>query len=238
MFHKHEAFAFLPLIALFTGAGCQCPDGNAVDAVRYVAADFQLDTSTVAYASKAQSAPGGGAIAFDRATIVAGGSAGPATASDMVLYLMAAGCHPDESGAAVCDLQFDLALTIHDVSRHPSLPLTVALDDRSAALRLESSSSPVQVPCTGKPGVDGGLCSGGPDPGAPPDKEVFYSGIQGQLILTSLDENCTDVLSICALTAAGTFQASATGPDGEALSLTAGSITAADTLMYRHTCPN
>jgi hypothetical protein len=94
------------------------------------------------------------------------------------------------------------------------------------------------VPCTGKPGVDGGLCVDVSDSGASTDKEVTYSAIQGQLILTNLDENCTDVLSICALTAAGTFQVSATGPEGEALSLSAGTLSATDTLTYRHTCPN
>ncbi len=65
---------------------------------------------------------------------------------------------------------------------------------------------------------------------------MLYTGVQGQVSLSALAEDCTDVLSICALTAAGSFQLTATGPNGEALSLSTGTITAADTLMYRGTC--
>jgi len=235
-----KAFPLICLVPLSVGAGCACPQGNAVEAARLVQAGFQLASSTVAYTGNASSRPGGGAIAFDRSTILEGSSPGPASRTDLAVYMMAPGCHPDASGATICDWSFDLAVTVHGVPPHPTVPLTIALDDRSAAAQVNGQFHPTPVygPCPDKPGLaDAGVsCVVSTDP--PASGYVPYSGIQGQLTLTSLDENCTDVLSVCALTAAGTFELAATGPAGESLSLSEGTIAAADTLMYRQTCPN
>jgi|GEM_PF-5963909 len=235
-----KAFALLSLMALSAGAGCGCPQGNAVEAARSVQADFQLASPTVPYTGHASSRPGGTSIAFDRSTILQGSSPGPASRTDLALYLMAPGCHPDESGSMICDWSFDLVVTVHGVPARPTLPLTIGLDDQSAAVQVNSQFHPAPVygPCPDKPGLDdaGVSCVVSTDP--PASGDVPYSSVQGQLTLTTLDENCTDVLSSCALTAAGTFQLAATGPAGEALSLNAGMIAAADTLAYRKTCPN
>jgi hypothetical protein len=205
-----------------------------------VSAEFQLVTAAETYTGHATSPPSGQGIAFDRATIPETGG-GPKSATDLVLYTMSPGCHPDATGATVCDWGFDVLVTIHGVGPDPSLPLTVAIDDSSAAVQVTSQPPPVLGPCTDKPGLEdaGVKCSVVSDSSTQTGtSDATYTGLQGLLTLTQLAEDCTDVLSVCALTAQGAFELTGTGPGGEALSLTSGTVTAADTLMYRDTCPN
>lgn len=225
---------------LVGGAACTCPKGNVLTAARNVSAEFQLVTATETYAGHATSPPSGQGISFDRSTIASTGS-GPQTGTDLILYTMSPGCHPDATGGTVCDWGFDVLVTIHGVAPKSSLPLTIAIDDASTAVQVTSQPPPIFGPCPDKPGLGdaAGKCSVISDSSTQTaTDDATYTGLQGLLSLTQLAEDCTDVLSTCALTAQGSFQLTGTGPHGETLSLTSGSVTAADTLMYRDTCPN
>lgn len=231
--------AVLPLVVglLVATGGCTCPKGNAVTASRDVAADFQLVTATQTYTGHATSPPSGQGIAYDRATIPTLDSpTAPARGTNLALYTMSPGCHPDATGTVVCDWAFAVAVTIPGVGPSPALPLTIALDDATATVRVDGTPPPILGPCPGKPDT-GSKCPVVTDASTDDGTDsATYTGLQGQVTLTQLAEDCTDVLSICALTAAGTLQLTATGPNGEALSLSAGTIAAADTLTYQATC--
>ncbi|HEY6475682.1 MAG TPA: hypothetical protein VI456_03820 [Polyangia bacterium] len=235
---KGTIAALLPFGALLVvGWGCACPKGNVVVASRDVGFVFQLSTPAEIYMGQGTSPPSGDGIEFDRATLPVMDPDKPAaSATDLVLHALAPGCHPDTTGAVVCDWSFDVFATIHGVNPHAGLPLTIDLDDSSASVKVAGSPPPVLGPCPDKPGLaDAGVkCAVPSDAG--PAAFVTYEGLQGQMTLTELAENCTNVLSICALTAQGTFQLTGVGPNGEALSMTSGTLLAADTLMYRDMC--
>jgi len=214
------------------GLACGCPKGNVVVPLRNVSFDLQLWTADQLLTSHGSSSPSGDGISFDRTTIYISGPQTPTPLpDDLLLYSMSPGCHPDDSGAAVCDWEIRSRLTIHGVKAGPA---TIYLDDQRAELLLSVMMTPPPAtgPCPGKPGLYGCPIDGG-TADAP---YVPYTNLNGQVVLTVLDENCTQALSTCALTAQGTFALTATGPGVEVVSLAAGTLTAADTFMYRSSC--
>ena len=229
-----HAFAARIGIALaLLGIACGCPKGNVVVPAREVTFDLQLQTSEVSLAGHGSSPPGGSGISFDRATIaIPDPQATPPLLDDLVLYSTSPGCHPDSSGSSTCDWDVRSRLTVHGVATGPA---AIDLDDQRARLELSAvmTAPPATGPCPGKPGVTGCTVDGG-ETGAP--AYVAFSDLSGQLSITGLAENCTDALSSCALTAQGTFSLTAMGPDEEMVSLVAGSMTAADTFVYRSSC--
>jgi hypothetical protein len=225
--------ASLLSVLLVLGVGCGCPKGNEVVASRDVSFGFQLVTAADTYAGHADSPPSGEAIAFDRATLTSSPDGPTAGADDLLLYALAPGCHADDTGAKICDWGFRIYVTIHGVGRLPNLPPAIAVGDTSAAVNVVGEPPPVPEPCPDKPELAdvGGTCNI-----STPEAPVAYHGLAGQFVLTELAEDCTDVVSICALTAQGSFHLTAVGPNGEALSATDGALVAADSLMYRDTC--
>jgi len=214
------------------GLACGCPKGNVVVPARNVSFDLQLWTADQMLTGHGSSPPAGDGISFDRATIVTPDpQTPPPLPDDLVLYSMAPGCHPDDSGTAVCDWDIRSQLTVHGVMAGPAL---INLDDQRAELLLSAVMTPPPAtgPCPGKPGIYGCPADGGGATVA----YVPYTNLTGQLALTALAENCTQALSSCALTAQGTLALTATGPGAEAVSLGAGTLTAADTFIYRSSC--
>lgn len=212
------------------GLGCGgCPTGNAVQPARDVTFDLQLQpVGGALLTGHGSSPPDGEGLSFDRTTITVSGSQVPPHASDdLVLVAMAPGCHPDSTGASLCDYLLRSWLIVHQVAPGAS---SIDLDDSRAALAL--SVTPVVAgstgPCPGKPGL-----SGCPTATAPDGPMVAYTGIAGHLDLSELSQDCTDAISSCALTAAGAFTVSASTPQGDTVELASGSLTAADTLLYQ-----
>lgn len=146
---------------------------------------------------------------------------------------MSPGCHADATGSRICDRQLRFRLTVHGVARGAA---SYQLDDRHAALELQVGAPIVVIPgpCPGKPGLNG--CDTSPEP---PDLPfVAYTSLGGSLTLAGLEEDCTDVLSECALAADGSFALSASSPTGEIVDLTSGIVSASDSFNHRaeNTC--
>ena len=212
------------------GLGCgSCPTGNAVEPAREVTFDLHLQlVGGALLTGRGSSPPDGEGLSFDRTTIAVGGAQVPPPASnDLVMFAMTPSCHPDSTGATVCDYLLRSWLIVHQVAPGTS---SIELDDSRAALAL--SVTPVVTgstgPCPGKPGL-----SGCPTTTSPDGPMVAYTGIAGHLDLSELSQDCTDVISSCALAAAGSFTVSASTPQGDAVELASGSLTAADTLVYQ-----
>jgi hypothetical protein len=214
------------LVLSVVALGCGCPTGNVVVPARDVTFDLQLLAGGVQLTGHGSSPTSGEGISFDRATIAIGGGAGPPAPGDLRLSAMSPGCHADATGSPVCDRMVRALLTIHGVSKGAA---SYTLDDTRAELELAVDVPPAAFgPCPGKPGLDG--CAEA-DAGVS-SPYVAQHGITGLLTMTSLAEDCTDVISGCALAARGTFNLSAQGAGGDTIALSSGAVTATDTLSY------
>lgn len=240
MVGEHTLSSVFLLVAFFLftlSVACapSCPTGNVVVPARDVSFALQLQTADGPLTSHGSSPPDGEGISFDRATIVVADPQGsPLASGDLGLYSLSPGCHPDSAGNAVCDRDIRIRLTIHGVMTGVT---SVDLDDQRAQLQMSvaPTGSPATGPCPGKPGLTGCAADGGQ---AGTGTYVSTSGLTGHLDVTQLAEDCTGVLSSCALAAQGTFELSAMGPSGEPVKLSSGTLTAADTLMARTSCDN
>lgn len=219
--------SLLPVVSL----ACGCPAGNRVLPERTVYAELLLQADGESLSGHLLSSPSGDGIAYDRATIPASGVAGPASANDLVLLAMAPGCHPDATGATICDRTIRARLTVHGVAAGAA---SYVLDDENALLEVQVvPASTALSPCPDKPGLSG---SCNVNPAADPPF-VTATGLSGSLTLAGLSQDCTNVLQECALSADGLFALAATTPTGR-VELTSGTVTARDTLQYRaaNTC--
>ena len=215
-------------------ASCGCPEGNIVVPSRNVTGDLRWRSGDAALSLDGHfsSSPSGDGIAYDRATVPIGGEPSPALRTDLVLSAMSPGCHPDTAGARVCDRNLRVRLTVHGVALGAG---SYGLDDAHANLELQvgNPSTGGSGPCPDKPGLTGCSTNVSPEPAF-----VAYTAVSGSLVLSRLEQDCTDVLRECGLTAAGAFELSAATPAGDALELTSGIVSAQDTFMYRaaNTC--
>jgi hypothetical protein len=212
---------------------CGCPEGNIVMPSRNVTGDlrWRAGDATLSLDGHFSSSPSGDGISYDRATVPIGGEPGPALRTDLVLYAMSPGCHADATGARVCDRNLRVRLTVHGVALGAG---SYGLDDTHANLELQvGNPTGAGQPCPDKPGLDGCTTNVTPEPAF-----VAYTAVSGSLVLSRLEEDCTDALRECALTAEGTFAISAATPAGDALELTSGIVGAQDTFMRRdpNTC--
>jgi hypothetical protein len=215
--------------------GCGCPSGNSVEAERNVSGLLRWQSGDQAqiFDGHFLSSPrSGDGISYDRATIPMTGDPPPALPTDLVLFAMAPGCHTDATGASICDRQLRVRLTVHGVARGAA---SYPLDDAHAALELQVGDPFVagHDPCPDKPYLTG--CNANPTPDPP---FVAYAALSGNLALSRLEEDCTDVLRECALAADGTFAVSASTPAGELVELTDGVVSASDSFNHRdaNTC--
>jgi hypothetical protein len=191
-----------------------------------VSFDLQMLAAGVSLTGHGSSPPSGAGISFDRATIAGAAPAGPPAPGDLLLFAMSPGCHPDATGAAVCDRAIEVLLTVHGVA---SGAASYPLDDTRAELQLAVDEIPAATgPCPGKPGLTG--CAADAGALAP---FVTQPGIAGLLTLTRLAEDCTDVIAGCALDVDGTFDVTARSTGGDTVALASGAVTAADTFSYQ-----
>jgi len=189
--------------------------------------DLQMLSAGVQLTGHGSSPPSGSGISFDRATIAGAGDFAPPAAGDLLLFAMSPGCHPDSTGAAVCDRTVRILLTVHGVA---SGAASYTLDDAHAELGLAVDELPPATgPCPGKPGLTG--CPS-PDAGAP-SRYVAQTGIGGLLTMPRLAENCTDAIASCALDADGTCAVTTGRAGGHPVGLTSGTVGAADTFSYQ-----
>lgn len=216
-------------------AACGCPEGNIVVPSRNVTGDLRWRSgdATLSLDGHFLSSPSGEGISYDRATVPIGGEPAPAHRTDLVLEAMSPGCHADATGARLCDRNLRVRLTVHGVSLGAG---SYGLDDTHAKLELQlgnPTTPPGNAPCPGKPGLTGCNTNVTPEPAF-----VAYTAVTGSLVLSRLQEDCSDVLRECALTAEGSFAVSAATPAGDALELASGIIGAQDTFMHRdaNTC--
>jgi hypothetical protein len=227
----------LMLVSLLLSVGlsaCGCPAGNGVVAARTVAGDlrWQSPDDTEVLDGHFLSSPSGDGISYDRATIPMSGASAPALPTDLVLFGMSSGCHAGAAGARTCDRNLRVRLTIHDVAPGPA---TYVLDDAHANLEVQVGAVvvPGNDPCPDKPDLMG--CNSHPTPDPP---FVPYTMVSGTLALSRLDQDCTDVLDACSLTADGSFMVSASSPEGALVELTSGTVSARDSFNHRdaNTC--
>jgi hypothetical protein len=221
-----SSWTTIPLALSVTALGCGCPRGNLVVAARNVGFDLQLMTAGTELTGHGLSPPGGEGISFDRATISAGEAGGPPAPGDLLLFSISPGCHPDATGASLCDRTVRVALTVHGVTSGGG---SYTLDDAHAELRVAVDEVVAALrPCPGKPGLTG--CAA--DAGAPAPY-IAQTGIQGALTIEHLAENCWDVIAACALNAVGGFQVTAGSASGDTVTLAAGTVTAEDSFSYQ-----
>jgi hypothetical protein len=210
-------------------AACGCPAGNAVVAARSVAGDLRWQSAdgTEVLAGHFSSSPSGEGISYDRATIPMSGASAAPPPTDLVLLAMSPGCHADATGARICDRNIRVRLTIHDVAPRPA---AYVLDDAHANLEVQvgAVAVPGHDPCPDKPDLMGCNTNPAPDPSFVP-----YPIMSGTLTLSRLEEDCTDVLTACSLTADGSFTVSGSAPDGTLVELTSGSVSARDSFNHR-----
>jgi hypothetical protein len=209
------------------GLACGCPTGNIVVPEREVSFNLRLQTGNGLLAGHGSSPPGGQGISWKRATLE--GSTQPPLKDDLVLFSMSPGCHADATGSTVCDYGIRTSLIVHGVMAGPA---AIDLDDQRAALKVSVEMIPAisaSGPCPGKPELN--TCPLDPQPMPTPDVSS-YTGLMGHVTITELGEDCTHVISSCSLGAQGTFDLSATGPNGETIELASGALTATDTFMY------
>jgi len=224
---RSESCTAVCLVLAVLGLGCGCPKGNLILPARDVSFDLQTVVAGVQLTGHGSSPPSGAGISFDRATILAGdGTAGMPAPGDLLLFAISPGCHPDTTGPSVCDRLIRILLTVHGVANGAG---SYTLDDARAELKLAVDEvAPATGPCPGKPGVTGCAVA---DAGTPAPY-VSQTGIAGSLAMTRLAEDCTDVITSCALNAEGTFDLTAGSVGGDTVALRTGAITAADTFSY------
>lgn len=216
----------VPIVLSMTALGCGCPRGNLIVPTRDVSFDLQLLTAGVELTGHGLSPPSGEGISFDRATISASEAGGPPAPGDLLLFSVSPGCHPDATGASICDRWVRVLLTVHGVTIGGG---SYILDDSHAELQVavdEVVAAP--RPCPGKPDLTG--CT--PDAG-PPAPYVAQTGIQGVLTMDHLAENCFQVIAACALNAVGAFEVTAGSASGDTVTLAAGRVTAEDSFSYQ-----
>lgn len=227
----------LVLVSLLFSVGlvaCGCPAGNAVVAARTVAGDLRWQSADDAEVLDGHflSSPSGEGISYDRATIPVSGASAPARPTDLVLLAMSPGCHADATGARTCDRNVRLRLTVHDVALGAA---AYVLDDAHANLEVQVGAVvvPGHDPCPDKPDLMG--CNSNPTPDPP---FAPYTMMSGTLALSRLEQDCTDVLAACSLTADGSFTVSASTPEGALVELTSGTVSARDSFSHRdaNTC--